>query len=277
MQIRLVSYNILQGLHSKEKTDGPAQLDPARMEAASQVVGALRPDVLMLTEVCMPDYNSHGLDIDYRGLFGLDYQIDIGPVSDSNHGSAILSRFPVGVGRNYSDKRFKHLKGFISPVAEPITIDLVHPHVQLTEAQRTAFIKRVASPRRVGKRRIIGGDFNAYSSDDTYDRDKTIQSYREFLKDPTQAEGLVADLLTCRTIDFAKSIGLKDTYRMFHSDVQHRTVPTQLRKGGDEGARVDYIFCSPDIKVLEAGIHTADPASVASDHFPVFATIEVKS
>lgn len=272
MRLKVVAYNILRGLHSIDKQEGFARMDPVRMDAAQTVVRELNPDVLMLTEVCKPGWNNHGIAIDYKALFGIQYQVECGPIADSHHGNAILSRMPLTPRRNCSVSRFKHVGASLSLEGKTVTLDLIHPHVKLSECERARLLRTVVEGS--GERYLLAGDFNSYSPDDSYDEVALERTYNLFSDSSAEAKAFVADLMTRQTVKAAKSYGLIDSYRALNRGVQHRTVPTNLRKDGDAGARMDYIFCSPDVNIVDSGIYTKAPASVASDHFPVWATLD---
>jgi len=168
---------------------------------------------------------------------------------------------------------FKHVRASFSPEGKAITIDLVHPHVFIPEKDRSSLLKAVVEDS--GRNHILAGDFNAYSPDDAYDSKKVVEAYKILLDSPEEAQPLVNDLLTCQAVQAIKERGFVDSYRKFHHGKQERTVPTSLLLGGDDGTRMDYIFCSPDLNIVGAGIYTGPKAFIASDHFPVWAVIEI--
>jgi endonuclease/exonuclease/phosphatase family metal-dependent hydrolase len=54
------------------------------------------------------------------------------------------------------------------------------------------------------------------------------------------------------------------------------TVPTDLlSRHKDTGVRIDYIFCSSNFKVVNAGVIKNDLTEKASDHYPIYAVLEI--
>ena len=55
------------------------------------------------------------------------------------------------------------------------------------------------------------------------------------------------------------------------------TIPTDLMSKNKNGAiRMDYIFCTEDFNVLDSGIIKNNLTEMVSDHYPVYAVLEVK-
>jgi len=76
-------------------------------------------------------------------------------------------------------------------------------------------------------------------------------------------------------INFGTLAGLEHTYRSIHPN--ETAVGTfNAFNGKSDGEMIDHIFVTPDIKITDAGIdHTNNNARYPSDHFPVWATIEL--
>lgn len=272
MLVKLVCYNIQHGFHSR-KEDGPIKVYDSRIRDTMEVVQAMDPDILMLTEICDSRWNDHGVNVDYKSLFGFSNYIADFPFDGDSHGNAILSNFVLSKEKSLCRKSLKHARATAYVRGIELMIDVFHPHPRISEDERADFVRRII--QKPGKLHILAGDFNAYSPDDIYDRDSMIKSYRQFLDNPKDAERKVDELLTYKSINAIKDSGLIDSYRKINKGVQERSVPSILRDGGDKGARMDYIFCSDDIEIKDAGIYNKSPAGTASDHFPVYAVIEV--
>ena len=76
-------------------------------------------------------------------------------------------------------------------------------------------------------------------------------------------------------INFGTLAGLEHTYRSIHP--KETAVGTfNAFSGKSNGEMIDHIFVTPDVKITDAGIdHTNNNARYPSDHFPVWATIEL--
>jgi endonuclease/exonuclease/phosphatase family metal-dependent hydrolase len=67
-----------------------------------------------------------------------------------------------------------------------------------------------------------------------------------------------------------------DTFRVIHPDVKGVGTFNEF-KGIREGDKIDFIFATPDVKVLDAKIiYDNTNGRYPSDHFPVTATIEIR-
>ena len=69
---------------------------------------------------------------------------------------------------------------------------------------------------------------------------------------------------------------LLDTFRVIHPDEKNVATFNGFRKGEITGAKIDYIFVTPDLKTIDAEIiRTSRDGKYPSDHFPVRATVEL--
>ncbi len=71
--------------------------------------------------------------------------------------------------------------------------------------------------------------------------------------------------------------GLEDSWLTLHANVPAGQTGTfHDFTGATDGPKIDFIYTSPDLKVLETEIlHTAKDGNYPSDHFPVRATLEL--
>jgi endonuclease/exonuclease/phosphatase family metal-dependent hydrolase len=272
MDIKLMNYNILHGFHTSEK---PFILERERLEAAKEIVKKENPDLLVLTEACFGSPNKYGISMDYQKIFGFPYYHHA-PATPEGYewGSAILSRFPITETRNLSESWMPFLRAQIDSGGTPFNIDVFHPHPNISDDKKVEKLKSTWEKYQAPQ--ILAGDFNALSPQDKYDREKLIMGFGTFTKDP---ESAVDFLLKGRIIPYIISQGLIDTYRQ--ANPKHReqdyTIPTDaLSKNKDSAIRLDYIFCSPDYKVSQAGIIKNSLTNKASDHYPVTAILKRK-
>ncbi len=149
-------------------------------------------------------------------------------------------------------------------------IDLVHPHPSLGEEARGKFINHVLSNTKSPY--ILTGDFNAISPEDKYDRKELIQGFSRFEKEPAH---VVDDFLKRKSIEAILNNELRDSFKEVGKK-WHCTVPTNLfSKEKDSGLRIDFIFCSKEFKINDAGIIVNNLTNKASDHYPVYAVLEI--
>ena len=82
-------------------------------------------------------------------------------------------------------------------------------------------------------------------------------------------------MLKSDMVKFILSQGLIDSYKI-HNQESNYTVPTEFRKNSEDSrVRMDYIFCSKNIKVFDSGIIQNKTTEKASDHYPIFAELEI--
>ena len=90
-----------------------------------------------------------------------------------------------------------------------------------------------------------------------------------------EGEKKVEDSLQGATIATILNNGLKDTFH-YKPRAFRYTMPSDMRSTDkDSATRLDYIFCLEKTKVLDAGIIKNAWTEKASDHYPVYATIEI--
>src|SRR2546430_17636403 len=92
--LRLVSFNILEGLRLLGSADVAHRLlDHRRAEASKTVVADLAPDILVLNEALFCREHA-GQAVDYAGLFGFPYETPA--LYDRAWGNPIFNRPPLG-------------------------------------------------------------------------------------------------------------------------------------------------------------------------------------
>ncbi len=70
-------------------------------------------------------------------------------------------------------------------------------------------------------------------------------------------------------------MSLLDTFRVVYPDEENVATFNGFRSGEITGAKIDYIFVTPDLKATEAEIlRTSRNGKYPSDHFPIRATVE---
>ncbi len=80
---------------------------------------------------------------------------------------------------------------------------------------------------------------------------------------------------TSAPIAFLENAGFSDTYRIIWPDAG-RSGTFNAFRGRDDGDKIDYIFCTRGLRILDAAIiKTHRDGRYPSDHFPVLAVVEV--
>ena len=276
MKFKIIEYNILDGFHTR---DQPARFESERLIAARELVKNEKPDILILPEACDDEIAKHNLKIDYAKEFDLPYHFHGHKPNGSKHGISVLSRWPFKKKENYSMHDMKFVRVDIKIENKTIRVDALHPHPSLNSCEMAQFFKNVL--RDIVPYSILTGDFNSWSaSDKPYDRKKIISKFRTFAelkdKDENFVINIIDDKLTFEAMNIIENSNYIDTYKKFHKKEKEWTIPTALIDTNKDAAmRIDYIFCTKEFKILEAGIIKNELAEKASDHYPIYAVLEI--
>ena len=277
MKFKIIEYNILDGFHTR---DNPARFEPERLKAARELIEAEKPDILVLPEACDDAITKHGIKVDYAKEFDLPYHFHGHRPNGSHHGISILSLWPFIKKENYSVKDMKFIRTVLKIDNKILTIDALHPHPDLNDTQTAQSFKVVI--RDSAPNTILVGDLNSWSrTDKPFDRLKLIEKFRKFEglkdKDIRFVGKLIDDRLTFEAMDVIENSDYVDTYHKIQKKGKGFTVPTNLTDIDKSGAsRIDYIFCSKEFKVIDAGIIKTELAEKGSDHYPIYAVLELK-
>jgi len=275
-KLKIMEYNILQGFHTKSN---PAILEHERLEASKKIILSEEPDILVLIEACADNISKHGIKIDYSKEFNLPYHFHGHKPNGSHHGISILSKYPFIEKEDYSIKDMQFVRISVKLNNKVIRIDALHPHPDLNDKQKARFFKGVI--RDSTDNTILIGDFNSLSRADKHNREKLIEkviSLPEFkYKDRKFVEELVDNHLTFEAMDIIEKSNFVDTYRQIHKkSINGFTMPTDLLdKNKSAASRIDFIFVSKDIKIIDANIIKNEFTEIASDHHPIYAVLEI--
>jgi endonuclease/exonuclease/phosphatase family metal-dependent hydrolase len=267
--LRLVSYNILEGLRSVAP-DGHERrhIDRERAAAALAVVEELRPDILVLNEALFcREYQ--GKAVSYAGLFGFPH--DAAALYDGAWGNAILSRYPIVKSR---EMRIYNRGGLSVVIATPmgeLSVASYHPHPKRYPENKASDFKELIAG--LSGPLIVCGDLNCISPEDAIDRSAMIDGFRRFSADP---EAAVDQFLESGRAVFGalSGLGLKDALPPAGRRYSIPTDLLSLDKGS--GMRIDHILANSGIEIV-AGEVVHNPASnKASDHHPVMVEFRLK-
>ncbi len=265
MILKIINYNILHGFHTSSK---PFELEKERLENVKKLISSENPDILILTEACYGEENKYDILMDYQEIFKFPYYFYGG--RNIEWGSAILSKYPIIKSENLSEWWVSILRTQIKIKNKFLNVDVVHPYPNIDEDGRLKLFKKILKKYELPY--ILTGDFNAISPEDSYDRTKLVKGFKTFTKD---AEKIVDSLLGKKAISYILSKGLKDAFKVKNKSFEF-TVPTDfLSKNKDSGVRIDYIFCSMDMRIIDSKIIKNKITETASDHYPVLAVIDI--
>lgn len=124
---------------------------------------------------------------------------------------------------------------------------------------------------------LLLGDFNALSPEDKYKEEELFKLFYLFSKDKEAALNNVKGSIQTLMIKEIIKHGLIDTFKE-KNKCQVITLQTKKYSPFNDksiGIRLDYIFCSKDFNILESGIIQNKLTDIASDHYPIYAVLEL--
>ncbi len=271
--IKIMEYNILSGFCDIQ-FDGTYNLNEKRKNLCVEVVKKYNPDILILCEADFSPKNHRKYKIlnNYAKIFGYPYAY-YAP-RKKRGGGAILSKFPIK-SENYSIEKFSFFRSILKLGKKEIIIDIFHPHPYNPDKDKKNFVKSIL--RDKNNPYLLIGDFNAISPKDKYNRKRLIKGFNKIVDEDEDEEYVVDSILKAETISEVLKSGLIDTYREKNkSGKLAYTNPTNFEKGYEKSQmRIDFIFCSKDFKVLKSGIIKNFKTDKISDHYPIYADLEL--
>ena len=267
MKLRLLQYNILNGFCQDFP---PYSTVKKRMKAASKILNKQKADIISLNEAFFWPFALNEKIKNYEKFFSELYKIKAPTNRMFRWAPVIISKFPI----TWKDHTIRELKFIEAEVTlsetKKISLFVMHPSHEDYEDKKEFLIHKILSEKTP---EILMGDMNSFSPEDNYDKDKLIAGFKTFMHN--QAEYKINDSLKAKTIKSILDKGLTDTFVVKNKTFDY-TMPTDMRsKNKDSAIRIDYIFCNKNFKVLDAGIIKNKETEIASDHYPVYATLDI--
>jgi endonuclease/exonuclease/phosphatase family metal-dependent hydrolase len=237
--IRVMTYNV----HRCEGTDG--QVLPSRI---ASVIARHRPDIVTLQEIDVGRPRSGGVDQAHALATALEMDFHFFPalrIEEEQYGDAILTALPFRLVHAGRLPGFRVLPGFEIRGALWIAVDLGGVELQVV----TTHLGVLAAEQKMQVAALLGD---------------------EWLGSPRCRGPLVftGDL---------NAVSATRPYRMLaarlrdaHARPRRRTFPSWRPL-----IRIDHVFVSPEIEVLEVKVPRGPTERVASDHLPVIATLRI--
>lgn len=277
--LKIMTYNILHGFYTYYDPSKPMVFQKERFDAAQKLVKQEKPDILILLEACFGVENKTKIIIDYKKVFAdfPHYFYAQSEPKEHEWGTALLSKYPITSAENMTEILKPFVRAKVNFNGIPVNIDIAHPHPDNSNEEKEKFFRRILESRKEleHKNYILTGDFNSLSPEDKYNRERLIRGYEKFDK---TSKKTVGKLMSDKSISYLLSQKLIDSHRRIHKklDKTDYTMPTDfLTKNKDSSMRIDYIFCSKDIEIKDAGIIKNELSEKASDHYPVYAELEI--
>jgi len=274
MNMKVLVFNALEGFYYKNK-EGIYQHDSKRQKIAQEIVKNENPDVLVITEANFIKTKPQKKPLqNYKKIFGYRYGVFGNDANKENDwGVGILSKYTIIESYDYTTKHSRFVRAIIKVKDKKIMIDGVHPDPYHNEQQRMQWFKTVIRDRK--NPYIIAGDFNAFSPQDKYSKQKLIKGFEAKFKpeEKYKAKFIVKDILTGKAIGFLLKNRLIDTFKIKNKKWDY-TYHTSLNGKNSDYSRLDYIFCSKNFKIIESGIIKNNLTEKASDHYPIYTILE---
>lgn len=241
--VRVMTYNV----HGCRGTDGRVS-----HERIAEVIAEQNPDIVALQELDVGRHRSQRIDQAEQIARDLNMSVHFHPsveMLEEKYGDAILSRWPLRL------QKAGLLPGWwMLPRLEPrgalwvavdvdgVTLQMFNTHLGLLGRERRAQVAALLSAEWLEHQAcrgpiVMAGDFNLISRSPIYRRLSTI---------------------------------LTDVQRTPAASLPRRTFPARYPR-----LRIDYIFISPSIYVVNVATPAAGLSRVASDHLPVVADLQL--
>ena len=240
---RIVTYNVHRCVGNDRR------LDVGRI---AQVLAALQPDIVALQELDVGRARTGGVDQAHEIALRLDMACHFNAalrVEEEQYGDAILTRYPerlvqAGPLPGHPGIRALEPRGalWIEVEVEGVPVQIINTHLGLVPKEQQIQARHLAGPHWLKHPHCFGpkillGDFNATA---------TSVVYRKLLAGLAPARGLAP---------------IKSPTATFPS-------PLPV-------LRIDHLFVSPEIEVLDVFAPFVPLTRVASDHLPLVMDFEV--
>ena len=247
MIFRLLTYNILHG-------------GGDRVQKIADVIRTCAPDLVLLQEATDP--------AKVEKIAELSGMADFRSVRRQSLG--FVSKQKVAFVEWVRPRVSRHAFIDIVPAGERVRVFGVHlsaMHSAWTEQRRVyelrALLKKIADQRE--RFHVLAGDFNTIAPGAKLEMGSLPLRYRPLL-------WLTGGRVRWRTIQTVLDAGYVDAFRMLHPEDPGWTLPTS-----DPHIRLDYVFVphAQAGKVMMCDVVRNEPASTASDHFPVVSDLQL--
>jgi len=250
MTTRIMTYNV----HSCVGVD--THLDVDRIAA---VIAQAKPDIVALQELDVGRLRTGGVDQAHAiaTRLGMTFHFHCAfQVEEEQYGDAVLSSLPMRLVKSGPLPTMQRVRGleprgalWVAVEVEPgLELNVVNTHLGLVPLEQQAQAACLLGKTWLGREdcvapRILIGDFNATSR---------YAAYRALAKRLTDAQRV-----------------LQRTGRRW------RTVPTFPSRFPI--LRIDHVFVSDGVEVIDVQAHNTPLARIASDHLPLVADLEIRS
>jgi len=247
VSIRLLSYNIRRGGAGRE-------------DALEAVIRPCAPDIVVFQEATVPDVIEALALRCGMPFWGAMPRLSLG----------FISRLPIAHHEWHRPRFSRHAFLELAPEGLPLRVFGVHLSAVFaawTERRRAVELRSLLNgiKRHQEGFHALVGDFNTVTPGELLDFKSLPQKVRATV-------WLSGGRIRWRTIQIVRDAGYADVFRAMHPADPGLTLPTTTPQ-----VRLDYLFV-PDAhlsRVTRCEVVRVAEAQQASDHFPLFAEIQV--
>ena len=272
---RIASYNV-HNLFGPDHVPTPGRNDePAseqQLEALAETIISLNADAIAFQEVESEKVLSQlfreriNEKLKRRGRRRFDSFVCIPSHDPRGINVALATRFDVRATLSFQDREF----GDLEQRAKKFSRDLLGVEMYATPSYRFLFFVAHLKSK-------MGGD---PSADKRALEAKEIRSILEgpvfggnaYIKQPMVLTGDMNDDPDTEVIDLLRGSGKMSLKDILEDLDDNHTYPTHKKY---RRTRLDYIFASRAIEITEYNVHRDETAQLASDHYPIWATVKV--
>ncbi len=253
------------------KEYGSTAKSPERLEGMTKVIREIDADFVSLvdthrwTEVFRED--------DLRRLFGYKnvYMVNLEDerlkVKGHDNGVTVMTRLPV--------EKFETIRIFnrnaIRTSVEGVDIFTTYLD-DLSEDTRLkqvgALFEKVEAKRPV----IITGDLNSFDQDDLMGAKTGLKILYSFNANARSMEPVTNEMARAEVTKLIKENGFRDMGKGKGNTIPSKLFPIKLN---GPMLRVDYGFCTPNIKVESFEVLRGEEFDKLSDHFPIMMSVKI--
>jgi endonuclease/exonuclease/phosphatase family metal-dependent hydrolase len=254
--LRAFTYNLLAG-HDD---------DVARLEQATLLLQAARPDVLALNECTLLAQDDAARLQALEAALGMQALLALAP---SGYHVALLLRDAIIEHTELIDEGLSHAAVLATATIGSQRLQVIATHLDpFSASKRAQEVELLAARFRNGSPSLLLGDLNAVSPRDL------AAAHPEAWPERYRARHLdAAGAIDTRAIELLQDHPLTDVHAALHTQTAPTRPSTRYARADRPSQRLDYIFASPELARTATACEPFQHAhtQTASDHLPLYA------
>jgi endonuclease/exonuclease/phosphatase family metal-dependent hydrolase len=265
--MEILSYNIMSGGFSSYSSKAEK---PERLEMLVKTLKEINADFVSLVdthrwyEIFTPDDLKKIFEYEFVYSIKLDDQrlIDLG----HDNGITVMTRLPV--------EKFETVRLFTRNVVKTRVegIDIFSTYLDdLNEDTRIGQVKALLDLVDKDRKTIITGDLNTFDESDLFSAKAGLKILYTLNPGAKSMEPVTTGMARAEVTKILKEYGFVDMGKGNGNTIPSKLFPIRVNQ---PMLRVDYGFCTPDIKVQKFEVLRGEVFDKLSDHFPISMKIE---